>query len=224
MYFNIHTHNTCQINNIVCIQSLFHSELSITDNNLSNFYSIGIHPWHTENIDIAAESEKISSKAHLNNVVAIGECGIDKLKGADLQSQIKIFELHVAIAEKANKPIIIHCVKAFDEIIEVKRRSKPKVSWIIHGFRQSPELAKQLINEGFILSFGEKALLNEQLAQSLASLLTHNTFFLETDNGESSSIIELYKNISELLGISENNLINQLHNSFESVFKTAVNA
>jgi len=222
-YINIHIHNASLNNNILCITSLFHTELFIAENNSTNFYSIGIHPWQTENIDFAMEIQRILDRASLPNIIAIGECGIDKLKGADLQTQIKIFEAQIDIAEKVQKPLIIHCVKAFDEIIEIKRRKKPKATWIIHGFRQSPELAKQLINEGFILSFGLKALKNEQLTPLLPEILKNNTFFLETDTNESAAIIELYSLISEIIGISEKKLAEQLLVSFENIFKTNVN-
>ena len=222
-YINIHTHNLNLNSNIHCIYNLFHTELEIAQINPKNLYSIGIHPWQTENIDILTETEKILKFASLPNIIAIGECGIDKLKGTDLINQTKAFESQAMIAEQLKKPIIIHCVKAFDEIIEIKRKIKPTVSWIIHGYRQSPELAKQLINEGFILSFGEKVLNNEQLTQTLPELLKSNTFFLETDNIDNKAVLNLYSQFSKILAITETSLIEQIATSFENVFKTSIN-
>ena len=59
------------------------------------------------------------------------------------------------MAEECAKPLIIHCVKAWQEIIAAKKRIRPHVPWIIHGFRGNGELAVQLVNQGFYLSFGE---------------------------------------------------------------------
>ena len=223
-YINIHTHNLNLNSNIHCIYNLFHTDLEIAKINPKNLYSIGIHPWQTVNINIPIEIEKIQKFASLSNVIAIGECGIDKLKGTDLLDQANAFESQAIIAEQVKKPIIIHCVKAFDEIIEIKRRIKPKVSWIIHGYRQSPELAKQLMNEGFILSFGEKVLNNEELTQALPKLLKNNIFFLETDNIDNKAILNLYSQFSKKLGITETNLVVQIETSFEKVFKTDLNS
>lgn len=118
------------------------------------YHSVGIHPWHTVDID-SSTIEKLNILATHPQVVAIGETGIDTLKGASIVKQIEIFRLHVILSEQHQKPLIIHCVKAFNEIIELKKYLRPSMPWIIHGFRGKPQLARQLLNHGFYISLGE---------------------------------------------------------------------
>lgn len=122
----------------------------------SRLYSVGIHPWHTSADaltpdSLAALDAAVSDPA----VVAIGETGLDRLCGADIDTQLRVLEHHVALSEQRSLPLILHVVKAFPEIIALKRRLRPTQPWIIHGFRSKPQLAKQLLDHGLHLSFGE---------------------------------------------------------------------
>lgn len=117
---------------------------------------MGIHPWHTSPDSLTPDSlTALDAAASDPAVVAIGETGIDRLRGADINTQLRILEHHVALSEQRSLPLILHIVKAFPEIIALKRRLRPAQPWIIHGFRGKPQLAKQLLDHGFHLSFGE---------------------------------------------------------------------
>ena len=145
---DIHTHNA----NCDKHSSIFNSNGYIDNKKIS----IGIHPW---DIDTSWENQFtiIKEVASKENVCAIGECGIDKLKSpANTELQKEIFKAHALLAEEVNKPVVIHCVKGVDEIIAMHRKNSPKQAWIIHGFRGKPQQAELLIKEGFYISFGEK--------------------------------------------------------------------
>lgn len=120
------------------------------------WYSVGIHPWNTTGGVDEDVFPVLFEKALGDNVVAIGECGLDALRGAPLAVQEEVFRRHVALSEEVGKPVIIHCVKAFDRIIALRKELKPRQRWIIHGFRGKPQLAADLLRHGFDLSFGEK--------------------------------------------------------------------
>lgn len=122
------------------------------------YYSIGLHPWQTDMpSDVLTEAiNEVSRKASDGRVVAIGECGIDRLRGGDIETQTKIFRQHVAISETVAKPLIIHAVRSFDLLLALKKELKPRQLWIIHGFRGKAALARQLLDAGFALSYGEK--------------------------------------------------------------------
>lgn len=141
------------------------------------YYSIGIHPWQTYKLPSNIESilEELYNKSLSENVVAIGECGIDKLKGASLEKQIEIFKAHVDISEKTGKPLIIHAVKSFNEIIALKKELKPTQTWIIHGFRGKPQIAQQLINNDICLSIGLK------FNQQTVDIIPPNMLYHESD-------------------------------------------
>lgn len=120
------------------------------------FYSVGIHPWETERPVTLTELKRLVRQARDPRVVAVGECGLDALRGAPTERQRAIFDFHARLAERLHKPLIIHAVRANDLLLDAIRRHRPTVEWIIHGFRGKPELARQLIRAGFSLSLGPR--------------------------------------------------------------------
>ncbi len=202
-FLNIHTHKASQLPGTVSIQSL-----SLTDDIFlampkSKAISIGLHPWYAkfENLDL--QMKYLTVLAAQENVKLIGECGLDKLRGDSLPNQLNILKRQVELAEKLNKPLILHCVKAFDELIALKKELKIKTPMIIHGFNKNEELGLQLINQGFWLSLGV-AVLNEN--SSLLNLIQQTDhFFLETDDSE-RSIEEIYRAVADIKKCSINEL------------------
>ena len=138
------------------------------------YHSVGIHPWHTSKVDNST-IENLKYLASHPQIVAIGETGLDTLRGASLDIQTEIFLLHVTLSEQHQKPLIIHCVKAFNEIIALKKRLRPTMPWIIHGFRGKPQLAQQLLDNGFYISLGEK------FNTETATIIPSNRLLFETD-------------------------------------------
>ncbi len=157
------------------------------------FCSCGIHPWDTavseKNFTIL---EKIISDA---NVVAIGEAGLDNLRGGNIASQENIFRRQIELAEKYEKPLIIHCVKAWDRLLSLHKEYSPVVPWIVHGFRGKPQQAEQMIHSGMKLSFGEYYNLQT------VSIIPSDSLFLETDTA-SVSIHAVYQSIAETKKLS----------------------
>lgn len=117
-------------------------------------YSAGIHPWWTVD-DLDRLWAGLQTWAGHAQVVAIGECGLDKLRGAGVEVQKDIFVRQLELAERRSLPVTIHCVKAFDQLLALRKTLRPSVQWTVHGFRGKPELAKQLLAAGFNLSFGK---------------------------------------------------------------------
>lgn len=145
------------------------------------YYSIGIHPWSTDGMSRKEADdaiEKVRSQASLANVTAIGECGLDRLKGGDRNIQEYIFREHIDISEKTGKTLIIHSVKSHEDIIRIKKELNPEQLWIIHGFRGKKESALQLLNQGIALSFGEY--FNEDTVRSVPAEM----LFTESDESK----------------------------------------
>lgn len=145
-------------------------------------YSLGFHPWSTDESPDVATWEKFGRLAAEQCVVAIGECGIDLLKGGPLFRQLLIMKKQIEISERLEKPLIIHDVKAHDIIIGLKRDLKPRQKWLVHGFRAKPAVGQMLAKAGINLSFGEK--FNPETLHSVPEEM----LFAETD--ESSLTIE----------------------------------
>ncbi len=120
-------------------------------------YSAGIHPWWTEEAEVLPQLFD-GLKALLPHpvIVALGECGLDRLKGAEMQVQEEIFCRQVELAELHQLPITIHCVRAFDRLLYLHKKLRPSTRWTIHGFRGNPTLARQLLIAGLDLSFGKR--------------------------------------------------------------------
>ncbi|MDO4929731.1 MAG: TatD family hydrolase [Bacteroidales bacterium] len=119
------------------------------------FYSCGIHPWWTA--DAAELPLLIAGFEALvvhPQVVALGECGFDRLRGADLALQERVFLHQTNFAPAASLPLVLHCVRAFDVLLRLRKQSSAPRLWVIHGFRGNPVLARQLLSAGFRLSFG----------------------------------------------------------------------
>lgn len=146
MILDVHTHNPDARDAIINVEPGFAAYRP------EAFYSIGIHPWHTS----LATSQLISQleeEATNSQIIAIGETGLDRLKGGPLERQMELFETHVAISERLEKPLIIHCVRAWAELLGVRKRLRPKQPWIIHGFIGNSRLLRKLIDAGVFFSF-----------------------------------------------------------------------
>ncbi|MDE7426737.1 MAG: TatD family hydrolase [Muribaculaceae bacterium] len=117
-------------------------------------FSAGIHPWDTEDPDLYRRLDTVRAMAADPRVVAIGECGLDALRGAPLDLQEEIFIKQALIAEECGKPLIIHCVRATERLLRLHSTLRPRSLWIIHGFRGKPQTAAQLTRKGIALSLG----------------------------------------------------------------------
>lgn len=172
MILDCHTHDSrpqavVNIDPVSVGRHLFHFE----DDRL---YTVGIHPWNAGCYTVT-DLNRLARMARDPHVVAIGETGLDSVhdtyvwipdgkgKGADItlahpdvEKQIELLRHHIDLSESLRKPLILHVVKRFPEIMKLRIKLKPRMPWVIHGFRGKPGLARDLIRWGFYLSYGEK--------------------------------------------------------------------
>lgn len=205
---DLHTHRSDRAGIVSIYNAKEEEDVAQLDRNCS----VGIHPWYVSDVDIEERIAVVEEKSNLRNVVAIGECGLDKVCSTDFGLQMQAFEAMIAISERVCKPLIIHCVKAFDELIAAKIRFEPKQTWVIHGFRGNEFQEKQLLSKGFCFSIGEKFNANA------IKVIPLNSLFLETD--ESSVSIELiYQAVAFQKGISVEELSLQVVSNVNNRFK-----
>jgi len=181
------------------------------------FYSIGIHPWYINEQRLEADLQIIESKLHESNCLALGECGLDKRIDIDLEVQQMVFERQLLLAQKYNRPVVIHCVASFQEVIATKKRLKITVPMIIHGFSKNKQVAKKLIDNGFYISFGKYLLRNPEL-ESVFQSIPSDRFFLETDT-VAESITDVYTLASKYKNWSLEELQKQIKINFAAVFR-----
>lgn len=181
--------------------------------------SAGIHPYHilTE-WEINKSLQQLDMLCTQQHIQFVGECGLDRLKGSDLQLQAKTFIKQIDLAEQYHKPLIIHCVRAFDVLIRIEKQHRIKVPAIIHGFHKSPEMALQLYDHGFMLSFGQAILRTESKpSKALVELWNRDLpFFLESD-GSGLDIRVIYEAASNLLKISTDTLKDAIFASWKNL-------
>lgn len=165
------------------------------------FFSYGIHPWFIE--DVERQLATLKEVANYPEVVAIGEAGLDKLASIPIETQKDVFLSQACLAEEMGKPLIIHCVKAWEELIACRKMIRPQMPWILHGFRKRAELGTQLIQMGFYLSFG-----GHFQAEAVRAAWP-DFLFPETDE-EAIDIRVIYQRLAEALAIPVSDLITQI--------------
>lgn len=180
------------------------------------FCSIGIHPWdltaeNSERLWDVLQRELERRKSENRPCVAIGEAGLDKLAAAPMELQVKIFERQVALSEDCRLPLIIHCVKAVDELLAVKKRLAALQPWIWHGFRGKSEQASQLLRHGFYLSLGE------HYSQEAMRAIPASRLFLETDES-ALDISDIIRRAAEVRGVDAECLQETLRENVQKVF------
>jgi TatD DNase family protein len=216
-FFNLHTHKFSDNPNILELVNQYPWEF---DAEIPN-YSIGIHPWYILEERLKKDLEIIEAKLQLKECLALGECGLDKRIEIAMDLQIKVFEKQIQLAEKYQKPLVLHLVAAFDELIAIKKRLNISVPIVIHGFSKNQHVAKQLIDNGFYLSFGKYLLSNPEL-ESVFQSIPNDKFFLETDTME-ETLEEVYTLATKYKNITIDELTEIINSNFNSVFKSNSN-
>jgi TatD DNase family protein len=163
-----------------------------------HFYSVGLHPWEIKD-DWRTQMAGLLVKALHPQVAMIGETGIDKKNGAaPLEVQMEVFREHVRLSELLRKPLIIHCVKGFDEVLAIRKEMKAALPWLIHGFRGGIEQWQQLSRAGLLVSIGEHY--DEELVKELPL----SQRFIESD--DRGDIDAVYRAVSLFADVEEENL------------------
>jgi len=211
-FFNFHTHQFTNQSDILELVNQYPQEF----NAAIPFYSIGIHPLYIVEDRVDADLKIIEEKLQTNNCLAIGECGLDKRIEIPLEQQIIVFKKQLALAEKYKKPVVIHCVAAFQEITAIKKEMKISVPMIMHGFSKNAQIANQLIKDGFYLSFGKYLLRNPEL-KTVFEQIPNDRFFLETDTVE-ESIKQVYNLAAEYKNLNIKELQEIISSNFKEVF------
>lgn len=177
MKINLHTHTSSPETNVIEIVNRYPNT---NEGNEAPFFSIGIHPWYGELRTLQTDLLALEQQLSTLGCLAVGECGLDKRIERSIEEQKKIVIPQLLLAEHYKKPIILHCVAAYQEIIALQKELKLTVPMILHGFSKNSQVAQSLIAHGFHLSFGKYLLKNPAL-HSVFAELPEDRFFLETD-------------------------------------------
>lgn len=211
-YFNLHTHQLEHPEGVTALVNQypweFHEGLSC--------YSIGIHPWYIDPEQWSKHLNFMETKMSDPACLAVGECGLDKRINIPWELQVEVFEAQIQLAERYQKPLVIHCVGAYSELIALKKKHHIKVPVIIHGFCKNTQVAHELIKAGCYLSFGKYLLRNPELKEVFLSVPS-DKLFLETDTIE-EGIQEVYFKAAVYKSETIDSIKMQINTTFAAVF------
>ena len=212
-YIDIHTHDEAASGpGIFSVISLMAHEPDRPENISSVAYTFGIHPWFLTESTHKQQIAAVLETAGSSPVIAIGEAGFDKLRGPSPDLQRIAFEEQVTIAGEHNKPVVIHCVRGWEELFRAHKRLKPSLPWLVHGFRGNMDLAAQLISKNMFLSFWFNFIIRPEAAK-LIKILPRERIFLETD-GSGLDIKDIYIKVSADLEMTVEKLKGIIYKNF----------
>ncbi len=210
MLIDIHTHSPNEKAGISLVDASLQNVAALRPDNV--LYSMGIHPCNIpENWKENAETIREALRKH--QIAAIGECGFDRTSPFPLEMQREVFDRLSKISAEANSPIIIHCVRAADVLLQYSNRMPAPGMWIVHGFRGKPEAMRQLLNAGYSISFGQHF-----NAESLKACPAER-IFVETDTASHDVLTATYRQCREMRGGNPETDIEQ---NFVRLFQTFV--
>jgi len=210
---DFHTHSDELEEGIIKIRSVYPNESFVKEER--SYHSVGLHPWFLTKDNRLDSIAWLEQELGSQNVLALGECGLDRLQGESLKFQQEVFEEQLKLADEFQKPVIIHCVKAFQELIESVRRVQPKAALVVHGFNKKESIFRMLEAEGFYFSFGASILNERSPSYEILRKIDGNRFFLETDDQE-ISIKKIYEQASFLRN-------SELSNTLANIIKNIQN-
>lgn len=214
MFINIHSHKApfSEGKSIINLHSGF------DEPQLPGYCSMGIHPWYIDSFHWENDLISLGKHSDQEGVLAIGECGLDKLCDTPFPLQETVFRAQVSLAVSKGKPMIIHCVRAWEEIFFWLKKEAVRVPVIFHGFNKRQTIANRIIESGYYVSFG-KALLAVPLQEVFATLPA-DRIFLETDDA-GISIATVYDWAAKARGVDINSLSLQIQKNAAKVFGSA---
>lgn len=189
--FDIHSHKISGSSSAIVS---FDANQDLMDERIV-YASVGIHPWFLTEENSLGLYDCLRMLVKDERVIAIGEAGLDKIKGTSLELQIEVFRKEVLLAEECKLPMVIHCVRAYNELIQLKKRWNPQQPWIIHGFRGNETVVKELLQHGCWISLGAR------FQENALKEIPIDRLFLETDEAN-DSIRCIYERVAQVKGMS----------------------
>ncbi len=211
-YINVHTHQTIENSISESIQNVSGDFDNIKEH---GFFSVGLHPWHINALTAKSCFAELALVSQKTNVLAIGECGLDKLCNTNYELQKNWFVKQIEWANHIKKPLIIHCVRAHDEILQLLKSANNKSPVVFHGFNKKLTLASKIIDHGYYLSFGKQLLWGNY--SDIFKAIPIERIVFETDDAH-VTIDEIYKSAAHIKNITLDILCQKVLNNTICVF------
>lgn len=211
MWINVHTHCKPQQAGEWIVRNAY---LHLPKTPPAYALSFGMHPWWID-ARYAQNLPLLDRALQHPNCVALGECGLDRLRGPSMALQTEAFAAQLELAAKHQKPVLVHAVRTYSDVLGL--RPLRHTPWIIHGFKGSWTEAKKLLDQDIRLSFGAR-LQHDVNLQAVFAQVPLELLFIETDT-RWVALPELYATAAVLRGLSEEAFQKQMMTNFVRDFK-----
>ncbi len=203
------------------------------------FASVGVHPCYTDCEEPSVE--QLVSLANDDNIVAIGETGLDyfRTKGdgssSELDWQRERFVRHIEASKETGKPLIIHTRSAADDTMSMLKEWDAGVGGgVMHCFAEDWETAQKALDIGFYISFsGIVTFKTAEQLRDVARKVPMDRILVETDSpylapvpmrgktNEPSYVRHTAEFVAGLRGVSLESLAETTTENFFRLFSTA---
>ena len=167
----------------------------------------GIHPW---------DAERELPMPDFSACDIVGETGLDYSANASKEAQQELFLKQLNIAEKLEKPVVLHVVKSFEDVMLALKQYRLQ-GVVFHGFIGSKEQAERATSQGYYLSFGDRSLRSPRTREVIAMIKIEN-LFCETDDRTDMSIEEIYAEVAKLRGTTIGDLASEMEKNYIRLF------
>ncbi len=213
MLIDIHTHRP---RSWKCIVNVHAADFLSSKNIEFNVFSIGEHPWWSNSKNVEILSKKFKNNCP-KGLAAIGECGLDRAKGPDLEKQKNVLEQQLKLARELNLPVIIHQVKTQADIFPFIKKYN-SLKFIFHGFRGNDQQMEQLLDYPVFFSLGEAIINPHKKMKNMLQKIPANRVFFETDEAD-IDIKLVYEAFLPFFNGDLAALENQIEQNFNKLFK-----
>lgn len=212
-YVNAHTHRVPETG-VTAVVNIHQDSIEVPDYGL---YSAGIHPWFIREEHLKEDFSRLRRMLKAGNVVAIGECGLDRLAKASHDLQRRVFEQHLLYAEEFNKPVIIHNVRSSNELLQIRNSTTGRQPWLLHGFHGSTREAELFLKKGCLFGFGRHLFNPKSKSAAACYCLPSKNILPETDDAN-IPVQTVIERISEIKEIDLQQITEQMIMNFVNFF------
>lgn len=215
IYINIHSHRKKQQDDEFVVRNYVLPKAKTSVERINYSLSVGIHPWFADSSDIAT-IHRLKKLATAKNVIAIGETGLDRLKNENFKAQLELFSIHLKIAEEQQLPVIVHCVKAYSDVLAELKNTRIPV--IFHDFDGNAQIVEQILKfDNTYFSLGKSLFRPQSKIVKSLHVIPNDRIFFETDTMP-LPIKPVYEQYATMAKIDLKELQNIIQTNFQRVF------
>lgn len=208
MFVNSHTHQSGSASS----SEVFELVNFYTDQeNIDSYFSIGVHPWYLDRLSF----DRVQELAAHHLCLAIGETGVDRVRDENISEQIELFEKHIQLCLQLQKPLVVHAVKSYSDILEILKQSNFNLPIMLHDFNGNQQVIDQFLKYNTFFSMGDKLYNESSKGFKALSSIPFGRLLLETDDS-SYLIQDMYQKASDILNIDISILKTQIIKNMNS--------